>query len=89
MPDTRALKAATRIDWSRVREENVAGGLVRRVVQTGDFTLVHYTYPPRATFKRHEHPEAQLTYIIRGEITFALGNAQQTDHILQGAFRYA
>ena len=51
---------------------------MRRVVQTGDFTLVRYAYPPGATFRRHAHPEAQLTGVIRGRITFALNG---TEHV--------
>lgn len=63
---------AQKINWAKVPEERIPGGVIRRVVQTSGFTLVHYTYPPNATFKLHEHPEAQLTYVVRGRITFAV-----------------
>jgi len=66
-----------KIDWSKVREEVIGGGVSRRVVQTGSFTLVHYTYPPGATFKLHRHPEAQLTYVVRGQITFDVDGEKQ------------
>ena len=70
MSDPKAKAAAAKIDWSKIPEEKIAGGLSRRVAQTHDFTLVYYTYPPGATFKLHQHPEAQLTYVIRGQIAF-------------------
>jgi quercetin dioxygenase-like cupin family protein len=78
MREPAAVAAAAKIDWSKVAEEKISGGLSRRVVQTDSFTLVYYTYPPGATFKLHKHPEAQLTYVIRGKIAFELKGEKTT-----------
>jgi len=77
MVEQAALAKAQKIDWSEVPEDRVSGGVLRRVVQTQTFTMVHYTYPPHATFKLHQHPEAQLTYVVRGQIVFDVDGEKQ------------
>jgi len=56
--------------WRDLPAELVSPGISRQRVDTGQVTVVRYTYAPGSIFPAHSHPEEQTIIVLSGEIEF-------------------
>ena len=47
-------------------------GVTRQVIQGQRQTLVRYVYAPGAVFPVHQHPQEQITLVLRGRLRFTV-----------------
>lgn len=52
----------------------------------GHFAFIETILPPDASVEPHQHPEAEIFYIVEGEFTFWIGDAQEPTVCGKGAF---
>jgi quercetin dioxygenase-like cupin family protein len=64
------------LDWTGVASEDTGNGITRQIIQGDRSTVVRYVYPAGSIFATHQHPEEQVTVVLRGRIAFssALGD---------------
>jgi quercetin dioxygenase-like cupin family protein len=65
------------VTWADVAAEEVLPGIMRQTVHGARQTMVRYLYEPGSVFPVHAHPEEQVTVVVRGRITFQIGNQWQ------------
>lgn len=59
-----------RLELDALPAEALPGGVERRRVVGERLELVHYTYPPGATFPEHHHEAEQWTLVLEGRLAF-------------------
>jgi quercetin dioxygenase-like cupin family protein len=52
----------------------------------GRFAFIETILPPGASVEPHQHPEAEIFFILEGEFTFWIGDEQQRTTCSKGAF---
>lgn len=62
--------------WSTLPEEEVYPGIFRQSISGARQTMVRYRYAPGSEFPLHSHPQEQVTLVVSGSITFAVGGAE-------------
>ena len=61
--------------WRDLQAESVSPGTYRQRVDTGQVTVVRYTYAPGSVFPAHSHPEEQTVIVLSGDIEFDVGGS--------------
>jgi len=54
-------------EWTEVRP-----GIFGATVHTDQLTATYYRYEPGSSWEEHQHPQDQITTIVRGEIDFVV-----------------
>jgi quercetin dioxygenase-like cupin family protein len=62
------------LEWEAVNDR-----LVRKVIDGERMTATRYRFAPGGRFPLHSHDQEQLAYVLRGQLTFSLPEA---DHVL-------
>ncbi|MBI2833910.1 MAG: cupin domain-containing protein [Acidobacteria bacterium] len=72
-----ATETVQAINWGHLTETIVHGTIKRRVFETDTMTIIRYEFAPDSVFPMHQHPEAQVTLIVSGALTFDYGDRAQ------------
>lgn len=54
--------------------------LARQVVDGAHMTFTRYRFAPGGRFPRHVHDQEQITYVIRGRLTFVFPEGERALH---------
>jgi quercetin dioxygenase-like cupin family protein len=68
--------ATAGVSWTSVPASEPLPGVTRQVIQGERQTLVRYCYAPGVVFPVHQHPQEQITAVLRGRLTFRLEAAE-------------
>lgn len=70
-----ACGATGGVSWTSIPVSEPLPGVTRQVIQGERQTLVRYCYAPGVVFPVHQHPQEQMTAVLRGQLTFTLEDA--------------
>jgi quercetin dioxygenase-like cupin family protein len=63
--------------WADIAADVVLPGITRQTIHGSRQTMIRYVYEPGSVFPVHAHPEEQITVVVRGRITFQIGDQWQ------------
>jgi quercetin dioxygenase-like cupin family protein len=66
--------------------ETLPAGMSRQAVTLGGIMIARHEAFPNLTCKPHSHASAQLTYMLKGELTVRIGEEERT--LVSGDFAY-
>jgi quercetin dioxygenase-like cupin family protein len=69
--------AVTFFRWDDMPREKVTDQISRRLVTGQQMMLAHVYLDKGAVVPKHQHHNEQLTYILKGELRFWIGDDQQ------------
>lgn len=58
----------TKIAWDEIPEEDFGNGIYRKVLHGTNITLAYIRLKPGSVVKTHNHPNEQVTSVLRGGI---------------------
>jgi quercetin dioxygenase-like cupin family protein len=71
------------VDWSAQTFSEVRPGIWGATVHTPQLTVTYYRYEPGSSWEEHQHPEDQVTSVLKGEIDFIVAGTPV--HLSAGA----
>lgn len=75
-----AMQEARVIQWDTQEFAEVRPGIFGATIDTPQLTATFYRYAPGSSWEEHQHPEDQITTVLRGEIDFVVDGALVTLH---------
>lgn len=60
------------VDWSEQEFEEVRPGIFGATIHTEQLTATWYRYEPGSSWEEHNHPQDQITTVVKGEIDFVV-----------------
>lgn len=70
------------INWDEVSTQRVTAGIDRQIVWGDNVMLVRLTMAKGASVQVHAHPNEQMTYILKGRISFTYGHQMENTVVL-------
>lgn len=70
------------VNWGEVAAQRVTEGIDRQIIWGDNVMLVRLTMAKGASVKTHAHPNEQMTYILKGKITFTYGHQMENTVVL-------
>lgn len=66
------MPAPQAIDWTQQEFEEVRPGIFGATVHTPQLTATLYRYGPGTSWEEHQHPQDQVTQVLKGTIEFVV-----------------
>jgi quercetin dioxygenase-like cupin family protein len=70
------------INWDNVPAQRVTDGIDRQIVWGDNVMMVRLSMAKGASVQSHAHPNEQMTYILKGKITFTYGHQMENTAVL-------
>jgi quercetin dioxygenase-like cupin family protein len=74
------MQEARVVQWDQQEFAEVRPGIFGATIDTPQLTATFYRYEPGSSWEEHNHPEDQITTVLRGEIDFVVAGAPITLH---------
>jgi len=72
-------------EWSDREWTEVRPGIFGATVHTDQLTATYYRYEPGSSWEEHQHPQDQITSVLKGEVDFVVDGQTVTLHAGQCA----
>jgi len=61
-------------DWDDIEGVEVIEGLTRKLITGEKVMMCRFEFEPNISLPRHKHPHEQISYVLKGELEFTLGD---------------
>lgn len=65
-------------EWSDREWTEVRPGIFGATVHTDQLTATYYRYEPGSSWEEHQHPQDQITSVLKGEVEFVVAGETVT-----------
>jgi unsaturated pyranuronate lyase len=66
------------LNWSELEWNEVRPGIFGATIHTDQLTATYYRYEPGSSWEEHQHPQDQITSILKGAVDFVVGGEPMT-----------